>query len=259
MAGLAYIYQGNTVSFDDPKYIDSEFATSKLLMSVSGAPHYHGFTSDRTASEYCPLVFNVSGTKARIGQWKSRSRAFTDDEYREVWSGTGYVSRTRTYRKTNPAGTYHQGGVSSQTSKYYSTSYQGQRLISYSYVSNWENPVAVTTMMSNNPTGSSLATNTHSERDISNTYGYNPTFYTYSQSESSNTYSNMTGSSKSWRRSTVSYASVKYGTNQMVVEASTTYSSSCKMYTFGELATVEMPEWYETQTITEEFLHNYNV
>lgn len=258
MAGLAYLYQGQVVSFDDEKYIDPQYGTARLKMIANGT-HYHGFTSDVSASEYCPLKFNVSGTQARIASSTSRSHAFTDNEYTSKWSGTGYESYTTTIEKTYPAGTYYQGNVTSQTSEYLSTTNLNARSQGFTKVSHWEEPVATTTIMTSNPTASTKSTNTYSESSGTYAYGPRATYYTYTTSDYQSHYLAATGSTTSWRRSTMQYSSVKYGTDSVVVQASETRKTTCKNYTYSGFVDVQKDEWHETVTATVEILHNCNL
>lgn len=261
MAGLAYIYQGEQISFDDPEFNDPQFGTMRFNMNVGGSKVKHGFTSDVTASQYCSLKFRINSSQtARIGRQRTRSRVSSEPEHTETWSGTGYVSKTATVEEVIGDRTIWTGALSSSGSSKTSHWTHDWNVSSASYYTTEITPlVEITTSFLSNTTRSSTLETQSAAIDYGRTDGYQLWYRTALNSNTTYYNSNSTQSRSTYSIRVTKLSSVSRTQEGGMLHGYGVYSSMSHYYTYGEFETTIQPQHTLTHTATFETLHNYNL
>lgn len=261
MAGLAYIYQGEMVSFDDEKYNNPQFGTMRFRMNVSNSEVDHGFTSDVTASQYCSLKFRINSSQtARLGRQLTRSRVSSEAEHTESWSGTGYLSATTTTEEVIGDRTIWTGALSSMGSSKTSHWTHDWNVSSASYYTYEKTPlIETTTSFLSNTLSSSAYESTSKVLDSGRTDGYQIWYRTELNSYTTYYYSNSTQSLSTYVLRVTKLSSASRTQQGGMIHGFGIYGSLTHSYTYGEFETTIQPQHTLTHTATLETLHNYNL
>ena len=261
MAGLAYIYQGQQISFDDPEYNDPQFGTMRFNMNVGGSKVKHGFTSDISASQYCSLKFRINSSQtARIGRQRTRSRVSSEPEHTETWSGTGYVSKTATVEEVIGDRTIWTGALSSMGSSRTSHWTHDWNASSASYYTTEKTPLVETTTsyLSNTSRSSTLET-ISSVLASGRTDGYQVWYRSALVSNTDYYYSNSTQTRSTYVLRVTKLSSASRTQDDGMLHGYGIYETISRFYTYGEFETTIQPQHTLTHTATFETLHNYNL
>lgn len=259
MAGLAYIYQGQQISFDDPEYNDPHFGTCRMDMRVGSTTVKHGFTSDVTASQYCSLKFRLNSTQtARIGRQRTRSRVSSEAEHTESWSGTGYVSTTEVVEEVIGDRTIWTGRISSQGK--WTTSYESfdwnNRSATFSTLKT-EPAQELTTSYLSNTTSTSMS-ETYKTGWSTRVDGYQIWYRSALESHTNYYNSNSTGTFYTYTMVITKLSSASRTQNGQL-QGSYSRITTSGMTTFDVFETTIQPQHTLTHTATFETLHNYNL
>jgi len=265
MAGLAYIYQGEEISFDDPEFNDPQFGTIRLNMNVSGSKVRHGFTSDVSASQYCSLKFRINSSQtARIGRQRTRSRVSSESEHTESWSGTGYLSETRTVEEIIDDKTIWTGAYTMQssfTSSCAASTWCGEFGTSFTYRTGAEE---TGTTKFYEQTSSTSQIYTESSETYNEARGYQLWYRTmlYTTTLQTATQYVYPTYTVSYRDSGLKYtklSSVSRTETNGITQSHLTRTNMSRNITYGAFETTIEPRHTLTHTATFETLHNYNL
>lgn len=122
MGGLVFRSNGRNISFKDPIYTNGKYYGTRHLCLRTGAGSNdvvkYGLTSNRSASEYCPMKLRVDGKDAYIGKistsgtYREIQSQYTSREVDVTYSSTSSGGGTYTYpTSTTYEGASHTGTV----------------------------------------------------------------------------------------------------------------------------------------------------
>jgi len=142
---LKYLVSNTTYDFGGPQYTNIG-GSKRLNYIASGKTHQLGMATDKTCSQYSPLVMKVNGTNYYIGRSQSGSYITSDSissTRLNTYTSGEYSTQSRTYYGpaiyTNITGVSEkQNGVRGYITTIYSTSYTDTvQESTSSYLDNW--------------------------------------------------------------------------------------------------------------------------
>ena len=97
---LKYLVSNTTYDFGGPQYTNIGGGSKRLNYIASGKTHQLGMATDKTCSQYSPLVMKVNGTNYYIGRSQSGSYITSDSissTRLNTYTSGGHSTQSRTY------------------------------------------------------------------------------------------------------------------------------------------------------------------